>query len=65
MNGIVVPSSKPGFVTFEGAWTITGGRGMFLGASGSGTWRSEQEIATGKTTVAVEGLAVLPNLKKQ
>jgi hypothetical protein len=64
INGSIRPSSKAGFLTMEGTWTVTGGRGMFLGASGSGTWRAEQEIATGRFTQSWEGFEVLPNVKK-
>jgi hypothetical protein len=63
--GIIRPSSTAGFLTTEGTWTMTGGRGMFLGASGSGIWSSEREIATGKSTASWQGANVMPNVKKQ
>jgi hypothetical protein len=63
-NALIQPSAKAGHVAFEGTWTLVGGRGLFLGGSGGGTWSGEQEIATGKITYAVEGRDVLPNLKK-
>jgi hypothetical protein len=63
-NALIRPSSKAGFIAFEGTWTLIGGRGLFLGGSGGGTWTGEQEIATGKITYSVEGLDWLPNAKK-
>jgi hypothetical protein len=60
MSGLYGPSSKPGFLTFGGTFTVTGGRGRLMGVSGSGTFQAEQEIATGKATVAVEGFLMVP-----
>jgi hypothetical protein len=62
---LIRPSSKQGYLAYEGTWTLTGGRGMFLGATGSGTWGGELEIATGKTTASWQGVNTMPNLKKQ
>jgi hypothetical protein len=61
---LIRPSTKAGYLAYEGTWTLTGGRGMFLGASGSGTWGGEIEIATGKTTASWQGANVMPNVKK-
>jgi hypothetical protein len=64
-SALVRPSTKTGYIAFEGAWTLVGGKGLFLGGSGGGTWSGEQELATGKITYVVEGRDLLPNLKKQ
>jgi hypothetical protein len=58
-NALIKPSTKEGFLTYEGTWTATGGKGMFLGASGSGTWNGEIEVATGKTTASWDGFDYL------
>jgi hypothetical protein len=58
-NALIKPSPKPGFLAYEGTWTATGGKGMFLGASGSGIWSGEIEVATGMTTASWDGMDML------
>jgi hypothetical protein len=58
-NALIKPSTKPGFLAYEGTWTATGGKGMFLGASGSGLWNGEIEVETGKTTASWDGIDML------
>jgi len=54
------PSSKPGVALFEGAFTITGGKGRFTGAVGSGFARFEVTPGKGEVAVSWEGTVSAP-----
>jgi hypothetical protein len=53
-SGLIRPAASPGTVSFEGAFTVTGGRGRFLGADGSGTIRGEVNDK-GAFTISYDG----------
>jgi hypothetical protein len=46
--------------TGEQVFTITGGKGRFLGAAGSGSWRGTVDTAKNTATLAIEGVVSRP-----
>jgi hypothetical protein len=57
---LVLPSTKPGVISLQGATTIRSGRGRFLGATGSATVHGERDLKTGVATLMIEGLVTRP-----
>jgi hypothetical protein len=54
------PPTSPGTALAEGVWTISSGRGRFLGATGSGVVRGEADLKAGTTTITSEGIVTRP-----
>src|SRR5436190_1354434 len=54
------PPTTPGTSRAEGVWTVSSGRGRFLGASGSGVVSGEQDLKTGVVTITTDGMVTRP-----
>jgi hypothetical protein len=59
-SGLIRPSAKPDVVASEGAFTVTGGRGRFKGATGSGAINMEMNVAQNTVIVSLEGTISAP-----
>jgi hypothetical protein len=59
-SGLIRPSAKPDVVASEGAFTATGGRGRFKGATGSGAINMEMNVAQNTVIVSLEGTISAP-----
>jgi hypothetical protein len=59
-SGLIRPTTKSDVIASEGACTITGGRGRFKGATGSGAINMEMNVAQNTVTVSLEGTISAP-----
>jgi hypothetical protein len=59
---VVLPRdlSNPEIGVYEGAWVVTGGRGRYAGATGSGTVRFEVKFAPGEVSTTWTGSVSAP-----
>jgi hypothetical protein len=59
-SGLVRPTLTPGVAAFEGAFVVTGGRGAFAGATGSGDFSGLADLARGEVTYSFDGTISRP-----
>jgi hypothetical protein len=58
--GVVRPSTRPGTLTLEEPMIITGGKGRFLGATGSGVLNLVVDFSNGQATGTFAGMITAP-----
>jgi hypothetical protein len=58
--GVVSPPTTPGVLRLEEPMTITGGKGRFVGATGSGVLNIAIDYSKGQATATFEGMITAP-----
>jgi hypothetical protein len=61
-DGLARPAANPGLgmAGYEGAFTVTGGKGRYAGTTGNGTVRVEANLLKGEFTAIVDGMVSVP-----
>jgi hypothetical protein len=59
-SGTARPTDTPNLYAFSGSFTVTGGKGKFAGATGSGVMNSRVNLGNLEVAQVWEGLVLLP-----
>jgi hypothetical protein len=60
IGGFPSSTGTPGIVTPQGNWKITGGKGRFAGAVGSGVFKGTADFTKSEETLTLEGMISRP-----